>query len=100
MENVTIIWSDGSELEADKNGSCFIVDEKPEFPSDLEEVTIEENGAATTLHNARIVECASVDGKYWFSIQEIPEDTIEKATMKAQIDYIAMMADIDLEEVL
>ena len=100
MEEVKITFSDGTEIEAEKNGGSYIVPDKPEFPSDLDEVTIEENGATVTLHNARIIECASVDGRYWFSIQEIPEDTIEKATMKAQIDYIAMMADIDLEEVL
>ena len=100
MEEVKIIFSEGPEIEAEKNGNSYIVDEKPEFPTDLETVTIEENGTETELHNAQIIECASVDGRYWFTIQEIPEDTIEKATMKAQIDYIAMMTDIDLEEVL
>ncbi len=40
MERVKIIFLDGTEIEAEKNGSSYIVDEKPRFPNDLSEVSI------------------------------------------------------------
>lgn len=102
METVTISWIDGSPtLEAEVNGGSFIVDEKPEFPADLSVVTLSySNGNEVTLNNARIIECASVDGRYWFTIQEIPQDVIDKAETQAKIDYLAMMTDVDLEEAI
>ena len=102
METVIISWNDGSpELEAEVNGGSFIVSEKPEFPADLSVVTLDySNGNEVTLNNARIIECASVDGRYWFTIQEIPQDVIDKAETQAKIDYLAMMTDVDLEEAI
>ena len=102
METVTISWIDGSPtLEAEVNGGSFIVDEKPEFPAVLSVVTLSySNGNEATLNNARIIECASVDGRYWFTIQEIPQDVIDKAETQAKIDYLAMMTDVDLEEAI
>ena len=40
MEVATIRFSDGTEIEAEVNGTCFIVDEKPEFPDNFEEIVI------------------------------------------------------------
>ena len=101
METAIIRWNDGSpEIEAEVNGNAYIVDEKPTFPSDLSNITIISGGNETVIANGRIVECASVDERYWFGIQEITEEEAMQATIRAQIDYIAMMADIDLEEVL
>lgn len=101
METVIIRWNDGSpELEAEVNGNVYIVDEEPTFPSDLSNITIVSGGNEIVIANGKIVECASVDGRYWFGIQEVTEEEAIQATMRAQIDYIAMMSDIDLEEVL
>lgn len=102
METVIINWNDGSPaLEAEVNGGSFIVEEKPEFPTDLSVVTLDySNGTEATLNNARIIECASTDGRYWFTIQEIPQDIIDKAETQAKIDYLAMMTDVDLEEAI
>jgi len=45
------------------------------------------------------VECASVDGRYWFAFREISEAERAAKQMQANIEYIAMMTDVDLEEV-
>ena len=44
MEKVKITFKDGTEMEAEVNGSCYIVDGKPDFPIDLSEVTVSERG--------------------------------------------------------
>ena len=98
MEKVKIIFNDGTELMCDRNGDCYIVDEKPAFPRDLTEVSVEGTNDSKHFHYAELVECASVDGKYWFTFVETPEETRNIRQMMANIEYIAMMADIDLEE--
>lgn len=96
MENVKITFNDGTKITAEVNGNSYIVDEKPEFPEDLTDVVIEKNGEEKTIKDARIVECASIDGRYWFAIIEIPEQERILTHLQSSVDYIAMMADIDL----
>ncbi|MBQ7615677.1 MAG: hypothetical protein IJU77_11575 [Butyrivibrio sp.] len=97
MEVATIRFSDGTEIEAEVNGTCFIVDEKPEFPDNFEEIVITEGESEKTIEHGRLLECASVDDKYWFAIEEIPEQERILEEMQANMLYIAMMADIDLD---
>ena len=40
MEKAKITFKNGIEIEAEVNGSCYIVDSKPDFPVDLSEVTV------------------------------------------------------------
>lgn len=98
MERVKIIFLDGTEIEAEKNGSSYIVDEKPGFPNDLSEVSItgSEEGEKV-LHNVQIGECASVDGRYWFWLGEIPEAELEATRTDAQVMYTALMTDTLLD---
>ena len=98
MEKATIIFNDGTELEAAVNGDCFIVDEKPDFPNDLTDISIVSDQGERTVEHGRIVECASEEG-YWFAIAEIPEAERTLTQMQANIEYMAMMTDVDLEEV-
>lgn len=97
---VTITFTDGTEVSAELNGSCYITDKKPDIPDDLSEVTI--TGAEEkTYQNARLLECASIDGRFWFTfIEETKEEkmAVEVAKQRADIDFIAMVSDIDLEE--
>ena len=97
MENVTIRFADGTELEAEQNGSCFIVDEEPAFPADLSTVTIS-GETDEVIENAEIVECASVDERYWFAIIAISAEEIAREKTDAQIMYTALMTDTLLEE--
>jgi hypothetical protein len=75
MEKIT--FKDGTVINAEKNGTCFITGEKPTFPDDLTNITIG-GETATTIENGKIVECASIDGRYWFTIIEASPEELEK----------------------
>lgn len=98
MEKAKIIFKNGMGIEAEENGSSLITESRPEFPTDLSVVTVSGNNGERIYRNAEIIECASVDGRYWFSFREVPETERAARQMQANIEYIAMMSDIDLEE--
>ena len=76
-----IIFENDSYIEAEQNGTCFITEEKPTFPMPLGTVTIEGDKPHTFEH-AQLVECASVDRRYWFSFIETPQDELYRAMME------------------
>ena len=78
MDNVTIIFSDGTELVAAQNGDCYIVAQKPTFPADLSTVQVGDK----TLENVSIVEAASTDGQYWFAFREMTPEEIWRAEIE------------------
>lgn len=78
MEKVTIIFSDGTEVVAEQNGTCYIVNEKPDFPADMSMVTIGEQ----VLENMALVECASIDGRYWFAFRPLSQQEIWRAEIE------------------
>lgn len=65
----------------------------------MKSLVIESAEETKEFEYAQLLECASADGRYWFTFVEIPEDERIKKQMQANIEYIAMMSDIDLEEV-
>lgn len=97
MEKATIKFKNGTEIVAEVNGSCYITDTEPTFPSDLTDITIKKEDTTETFAYAELVVCASIDGRYWFSFIEIPEQERLMKENTAKIEYIAMMSDIDLE---
>lgn len=99
MEKVRITFKNGMKMEAEVNGSSLITDSRPEFPSDLSAVTVTGADGERIYRDAEIIECASVDNRYWFSFREAPEAERATRQMQANIEYIAMMTDVDLEEV-
>ena len=96
MEEVRIIFNDGTEITAERNGDSLIVDEKPDFPSDLSEVTIEGEKETKVIEHAELVECAGTDDRYWFTFVEIPESVREAKQFRSDIDYIAMETGVEL----
>lgn len=80
-----IRFKDGSVVEAERNGSCFIVDEKPLFPKNLDDITIDGETSAIISHG-KIIECASIDGRYWFTITEVPPEELEKVALLKKLD--------------
>ena len=99
MEKAKIVFQNGMEMEAEENGSSLITDSRPDFPVDLSSVTVIGAGGERNYKNVEIVECASVDGRYWFAFREISEAERAARQMQANIEYIALMTDVDLEEV-
>ena len=76
-----ITFKDKTVIYAEQNGNCFIVNKKPDFPADLSKVVISGN-ETIKLKSAQLVECASVDGRYWFTFigeQYFNEPTLDEA---------------------
>ena len=59
-----LTFMDGTVIEAEENGNCFIVPVEPEFPEDLSQVTVEDETGEKTLQNVTVQETASVDGRF------------------------------------
>lgn len=90
MEKVKITFASGKEIEAEKNGTCFIVEEPftEDVKNDLAIVTIEEeDGTVMEFHNAELIVCASVDKRYWYSFREVTADE----QLRADVDYLLLM---------
>lgn len=51
------------------------------------------------MEHAVLVQCKKYGKEYWFVLRELPAEELMAAKTQANIEYIAMMADIDLEEV-
>lgn len=95
--NATITFNNGLQIQAEQNATSFITNIKPDFPDDLSFVTVYGENGEEYYQNAEIIECASVDARYWFGIREVPESERKQKQMQANIDYVAMMSGVDLE---
>lgn len=62
-------------------------------------MTITDGETTTELTNVELVQCMQYGTEYWFVLREMTDAELTAAKVQAGIDYIAMMADIDLEEV-
>lgn len=106
MEEKTfkIMLADGSSLEGlGLNGNNFISSKKlteDTFEGNLSHVVIEDSEGNTEEHdNMALVQIAKYGKEYWFVLRELSAQEIRDTKTQANIEYIAMMADIDLEEV-
>jgi hypothetical protein len=100
MEKVTITWGDGTKTEAKLNGNSYAVAKEFE-PTDLSTVTIEKKDETIVMENPIFIETAKLDHHFWFSFVERTDEekiAIQVAKQRADIDYIAIVSDIDLEE--
>lgn len=70
MENVKIIFKNGTKINAKRNGDSLITNEAPDFPEDLSVVTIQGTEDTKVINDAVVTECASTDGKYWFAFTQ------------------------------
>lgn len=87
----TIKFKDGTEIRAEMNGSCLILDEKPEFPEDLTDLRIESGEGIQTFEEAVLVECASINGKYWFTFIEKPLEQKQAEKIERQEEQIQFL---------
>ena len=99
----TITLADGTTLEGlTLNGNNYVSGNPltdADFAGKLEHVTITDGETTTELTNVELVQCMQYGTEYWFVLREMTAAELTAAKVQASIDYIAMMADIDLEEV-
>lgn len=96
---INIELSDGSVIQnIEINGNCLISENniKNELLTDdmLNEIVI--NGV--TYKNVTLVRKWVQDNKVWLALRQKSEDEIWKEQCKSNLDYIAMMSNVDLEE--
>lgn len=100
-----ITLSDGTKLEnLGLNGNNFISEAKiteDDFKGKLSKVTIEgiENGQEVVKEYERmeLVQIVHYEDGYHFVLRELSQDELFKIQTQANLEYLAMMSDIDLE---
>ena len=97
MEKVKIIFADGTEVNAERNGDCLILKKRTTLPTDLSVVTVRGDDGDTVYHNAELTESASVDGRYWFAFTEASPADLVTRKMQENIRAIAELTDVDLD---
>lgn len=98
-----VALSDGTQLDQLRlNGNNFISTAKvtdATFAGKLSEVTITDpNGVQMVHEHMALVQISQCDGAYWFILRDLAPEERTAAKMAADIEYIAMMANVNLEE--
>ena len=101
-----ITLSDGTKLEnLGLNGNNFISETKitaDKFKGKLSKVTfegkVEGKDYKQECNNMELVQIAHYEDGYYFVLREIPQEELDKLKIQSDIEYIAMMSDIDMEE--
>ena len=97
----TITLSNGMKLEhLELNGNNFIsqdIIEDSVFENGLDVITISNGETIETYTNMRLMSNRIDNGVSWFVLGEISQQEFKDIKINAKIDYIAMMADVDME---
>lgn len=102
MENkiYSITLSDGSVIENLKlNGNNFISEvpvSSETFADNCSPVIISDGETEEVHENIELVQITEMGDQYWFVLRDISEAEMEKIKMQSDIEYIAMMAGVEL----
>ena len=96
----TITLEDGTQIENLRmNGNNFISQEQidPEiFDGNLGEVTINDGENDEVHENMGVVQVTQMGDEYWFVLRDIPASEIANKKLRSDLDYLAMMADVEI----
>lgn len=96
----SITLSDGTVLsDLGLNGDNYISETPvdPEVFVDNCSPIIISDGEVEELHeNMSLVQVTKMGNKYWFVLRDISVTELEKIKMQSDIEYLAMMSDIEL----
>ena len=91
---------DGTLLEnLRQNGNNFISQSpiSPEiFDDNCAEVTISDGVTEEVHSDMELVQVEQIGDEYWFVLRDISVDELEKTKLRSDIEYIAMMTDVEL----
>lgn len=101
-----VTLADGSKISSlTLNGNNFCSDKEltaTQFEGKLARVTCTDGKRSYTMTNAELVQIlpgsATPDGRWWFVLRELSEAEIFRARVQAQLDYLALTADVNLED--
>lgn len=95
-----ITLADGTVIDNLKlNGNNFIspveIDETI-FDGNCLNVTINDGEKDEVHMNMELVQIIKVNDKYWFVLRDVPETELAFVKMQSDIEYVAMMSEIEL----
>jgi hypothetical protein len=102
MEEKTykITLSDGTTIEDLKlNGNNFISEKPIEtslFESNCSPVTISSDEIEDIHTHMELVQITEMNGEYWFVLRDLSKEELDKMKIQSDIEYVAMMAGIEL----
>ena len=97
-----LILADGTEIKnLTRNGDNFISDTKVDeslFAGNLTSLTITDGEDVTIeMNNAELIQQIEYQGKYWLCFRQLSESAIKDMALESQIQYLAMMTDVDID---
>lgn len=81
------------------NGNNFISSEKVDasvFESNCSPVTISDGTNEEIHENMELVQVTQMGDEYWFILRDLPESELAQIKLRADVDYIAMMSEVEL----
>lgn len=95
-----ITLSDGSVISGLRlNGNNYISDTElndTQFAGKLSPVVISDGSTTETYTNMELVQLREYENEYWFILRELSDKEVADRQLRADIDYISMMSDIQL----
>ncbi len=97
----TLTFDDGSTLEnLERNGNTFETDQDIDetyFEGKLGHIVMDDGETEQEFENVVLVRLWKFENTVYFVLRELTQDEINQMQNRADIEYIAMMADIDLD---
>lgn len=95
-----ITLADGTVIDNLKlNGNNYVSEKELTddiFIGNLDTVTIDDGDMALTYNNMELIQLKKYADGYYFILKEMSEAELQEIKVRADIDYIAMMTDIEL----
>lgn len=95
-----ITLADGTILDnLTMNGNNFISEEAIDaivFDGTCSPIIINDGTSDEIHEHMDLVQIMDVDEKSWFVLRDIPQKELEQAKLKSDIEYLAMMCDVEL----
>lgn len=96
----SVTLSDGTVIDRLRmNGNNFISKDPidPEmFEGNLAVVVINDGETEETRKNMELVQVTRMGEEYWFVLRDVPASEIANAKLRSDLDYLAMMADVEI----
>jgi len=97
----SIKLTDGTTLyNLSMNGDNFIANYEIDpdiFIGNLTDVVINIDGANEVHSQMKLVQVTTYNDQYWFVLQDLTDQELLNLEIEAKIEYLAMMADIDID---
>ena len=101
--NYTITLADGTIISnLTKNGTNYVSNTKitaDTFLGNCSPLMIRGDESVEFHSNAELVNIMEINGQYYIAFRDIPQNELREAKMRSDLDYLAMMSDVDFEEV-